>query len=294
MSHCMFHRMCFVLQGMYVSHSKSVMLKQNTLLKWCAQCRGCQCFLIKFITIQMPNEEKREDLLHLLSRLAVCEPFTQRGGKSTTAIHILKARKGFQAGLASLLAGETLVANPTWDVHRIGCVLEHWTICYSVFEYITGSLKNAVAVIEQVLSRLPSSEKINDALDHTSGYDHKAVFLEFLREHLVVFKVSLAEYHIKTTVSPLRVLRDPLMTHLRETPDDRMLLQVLVNTEAPADIVGQLRRRLLPIAKLAHTPLPWLFGILSDMMRQHRLQLQQQQMADIFPGQLLLSVFLVV
>ena len=234
------------------------------------------------------SDQKRNKLLLLLVIFAANDNFKMSKDSSpVSSVQLLKAKRNFQMGLDCLLSGETLIAEPAWEIGKRGCLLEHWSNCYAMFEYLTSGLKSADSVFDQVLSRLETSSDV--VPDEPSlpkfmtnaciGYDPKMTFLANLKERLTIASVKLAQHQVSSTVSPLRTLRDPMMLALSKLPDSLPLLLVFLKTESSANILGQLRRRLLPIAKQANTPLPWITAVLGELQRQHCLD--QQLLAEL-------------
>ena len=250
---------------------------------------------------QQPHDKAR--LLHLLCALGSgtkLTPFTP--GNTPAATQVLKARSGFHHYHQVSLADQEWLAvdagrDDVCTVHRLGSVALHWTVCYAIFQYLNVGIAAANAVFQQALDHASftdvcsklTSKPSDENKPETPAYfcnDHSELALMFyhLYEQLTEAHLRVVQHHVHTTVSPLSVLRVPLYAALDVFPDSSTLLAMAVAMEGGGCVAGQLRRRMVNVAKKAQTPLAWVLVVEAELRRISRLHQHMDTLGSMIPG----------
>ncbi|KAJ8044687.1 Protein NRDE2-like [Holothuria leucospilota] len=200
-------------------------------------------------------------------------PLSQYHESSVSSGRILKARKRFVELLDECKMEYSPIVGPspapgTEDaVSPSGSYLFHLSCCYALFQYLTVSLQGANIAFQDAISfieKVPSNSVMMSSLTSSQkDLDH---------ELLTVSHIQILSYH--TAVNPVSIvsLRSMLQRALLKYPSNSTLLEVLIQTESKAYVMGRLRRHFDHVTETCTSPLPMFFAILCELRRQDTIK----------------------
>ncbi|KAJ6661852.1 hypothetical protein lerEdw1_013023 [Lerista edwardsae] len=199
---------------------------------------------------------------HILTRLTERGPYVPYSGH-ILAVNILKARKTYEH-----LLQDSLNESCTSNQEQIGSSspLVGLVGCYTLFQYLTLGIDSAVSIFRQVCEKL-----------HGCG---KRLGSQSLRvtavEALVLMHASLLRYHMKTSVYPLRPLREALLEALKTYPSNQSLWRAYIQIQSKTHDASKARRFFDGVTRMATSLEPWLFAIRAEQLRKQRVDSVQR------------------
>ncbi|XP_054828308.1 nuclear exosome regulator NRDE2 isoform X2 [Eublepharis macularius] len=197
---------------------------------------------------------------HVLTRLTEKGPYVPYSGQ-ILSVSILKARKTYEHMLQDYLNESSA---PDQEQTSSSKHLVSLVGCYTLFQYITLGIDSAVLIYRQVCEklkgeRLSSSQSLNKAL-----------------EALTLMHTSLLRYHMKTSVYPLRPLREVLSEALKMYPSNQSLWRAYIQIQSKSHNASQARRFFDGVTRSTKSLEPWLFAIRAELMRKELVESVQR------------------
>lgn len=178
-----------------------------------------------------------------------------------TPAQILKNRKSLQDRNLLLLQDIRLFDEMTNKKKELVINL---TICYSIFQYWSAGIDEAIKILNAMLTALQSVEI-------TSFFGSK------YNEDVMIFYSRLYRYHLETNFCSIKPLRDILDASLKSFPENPFFLQSFVNVQLKSFTSYTIRRHFDHVLDKSSTPFPWFFAI---QYEQHRHKTIQSALMD--------------
>ncbi|XP_014676277.1 PREDICTED: protein NRDE2 homolog [Priapulus caudatus] len=137
--------------------------------------------------------------------------------------------------------------------------------CAGYFLYLTQGVVAACAHFDDIIAALRSECRDGD---DDSLFDPGRDSARRHLEAVMASHVSLLTYHVRTSVAPLRRVREVLQVALVEFPDNTQLLQIFLKLEERSQIAGRLRRYFDHVCPKSNTIVPWVYAIYAELSRQ--------------------------
>ncbi|XP_048342184.1 nuclear exosome regulator NRDE2 [Sphaerodactylus townsendi] len=204
---------------------------------------------------------------HILTRLTEKGPYVPYGGQ-ILPVSILKARKTYEHLLQDYL-NKNSAPDPEQTIisrHLISLVG-----CYALFQYITLGINAAVLICRQACERL-KGERLGSHQTFTTAV-----------EALTLMHTSLLCYHMKTSVYPLRPLREALLEALKVYPSNQSLWRAYIQVQSKSHDASQARRFFDSMTRSTKSLEPWLFAIQAELMRKKLVEsIQRVATGDVY------------
>ncbi|XP_028398546.1 protein NRDE2 homolog [Dendronephthya gigantea] len=136
-------------------------------------------------------------------------------------------------------------------------------ICYAFFQYWSLGLVAAKSVVDSALSAVRSNRT------HDGGV---VLSRSKYEEDILVLYCKLLKFHSKNNVSPVKPLRDSLLSSLSAFQENPFFLHSYVMLELKSCTSYSIRRYFDSLLDRSRTPIPWLFAILYESQRQKTIQ----------------------
>lgn len=197
---------------------------------------------------------------HILTRLTEKGPYVPYSGQ-IPSVSILKARKTYEHVLQDYLnkSSATEQEQTRASKHLISLVG-----CYTLFQYITLGIESAALIYRQVCEKL-KGERLGGGHTFTTAL-----------EALTLMHASLLRYHMKTSVYPLRPLREALLEALKMYPSNQSLWRAYIQVQGKSHNASQARRFFDGITRTTKSLEPWLFAIQAELMRKKLVESVQR------------------
>ncbi|XP_041351727.1 nuclear exosome regulator NRDE2-like [Gigantopelta aegis] len=207
-------------------------------------------------------ESARDLALSTLSFLAEGSQMKPGCSADISGSRVLKIRKHFQEKYSKLMENFQTTAN----VKAADLVLQHLS-CMATFDLCAIGTDSALSLFDETAGVCRSLEEMDK--------EHQPL-VRLLREEILHRKLSLMQNVFSTRVMSLDKLRSVLNSNLEQFPDSPLFLDCLVVVESRSHISGRLRRHFDKALSRMGSPVPVIFAILSEMLRQHYVQAQLQ------------------
>lgn len=201
---------------------------------------------------------------------------------------VLKCRHKFQHRLDLLLNDFVSEdANMSADLlilPYMGSLLEHWTVVFALFQYVTKGVEAASVIFQEVVAKLQSLHGQDISSVSLPSGREQSLYLGSLQGMLLQDHCSLLYCHIRHNMCPRGVLRGTLLNALQSMPANDYLLQLLVELETPTSIAGQHRRCFKKLTAHSDSPVTWLFAVLAEYRRVETLIQHQNHLLQDLPS----------
>ena len=243
-------------------------MTQGNMRSSLAACNLCSAYARQELEMHTPEGKARA--LYVLCCLADGEkPGKIEKVGMVAPTRVVRCRHSFQQDFQAMLEEALREDCDIVVLPYLGNRLQHWAACYAHFQYATVGLDGASHVYECLLQDLQAQTSTNS--------EYHSCMQELVRKDYI----KLLQWHMAGTPSPLRVLRGPLLQALNYLPEDAHLLQLFVDIETCSSIAGRLRRY---FHKAQHSTVTWLFAVLGEHRRIHRLTQHQMQLLQHLPS----------
>ncbi|XP_077179591.1 nuclear exosome regulator NRDE2 [Paroedura picta] len=204
---------------------------------------------------------------HILTRLTEKGPYVPYSGQ-VPSVNILKARKTYEHALQDYLNN-----SPASDQEQTSASRHLISLvgCYSLFQYITLGIDSAVLIYRQACEAL-KGERLGGSQASTRAL-----------EALTLMHTSLLRYHMMTSVSPLRPLREALTEALQVYPSNQPLWRAYIQVQSKSHSASQARRFFDGVTRTTESLEPWLFAIQAELMRKKLVEnVQRATTGDVY------------
>nr|XP_056707814.1 nuclear exosome regulator NRDE2 [Euleptes europaea] len=202
---------------------------------------------------------------HILTSLTEKGPYMPYSGQ-VLPVSILKARKTYEHLLQDCLNRSSV---PDQEQTGTSRHLISLVGCYTLFQYITLGIDSAVLICRHVCEKL-KGERLGQT------------FTTAL-EALMLMHTSLLRYHMKTSVYPLRPLREALLEALKMYPSNQSLWRAYIQVQSKSHSASQARRFVDSMTRTTKSLEPWLFAIQAELMRKKLVEsVQRVATGDVY------------
>ena len=215
--------------------------------------------------LQNDKVQEMEDLKRTILRAISVLVIKASGNvsKFLTPAQILKTHKALQEKGALMLTEFQSWNDGTVSDRKEKEFFVDFMICYVLFQYWSLGLVAAKNVLDSALSVVCSD-----------GTQDDGVVLSRLKYHedILVLYCKLLKFHSKNNVSPVKPLRDRLLSSLSAFQENPFFLHSYVMLELKSCTSYSIRRYFDNVLDRSKTPIPWLFAILYESQRQKTIQ----------------------
>ncbi|XP_071962858.1 nuclear exosome regulator NRDE2-like isoform X2 [Antedon mediterranea] len=223
------------------------------------------------------NNDGIDRLLKVLTWLGQgSEVFSNPESDETSALDILKARRGFQTNLDAKMETYKSALLSSEESDDLEYFLEY-VCCYAWFQYITVGLQAATVVFEESLSFLKTHSAKKREFNDTY-IDSFTTTLQKHYEDIFLNYIKLVIYHILRNPTPLTMIRSILQRALLAFPRSAVFLQLFISLEMKSLIIGRVRRYFDGSLQSSVSPVVWLYSIQAEMTRDDMLAKSRQEL----------------
>ncbi|XP_077999752.1 nuclear exosome regulator NRDE2-like [Glandiceps talaboti] len=218
------------------------------------------------------EESVKNRALHILTRFGEGSIYSATSSNtSVNPLSVLKARNIYQQEFHKKAESHKENLSSVSNIQvPCGSFIMHFTICYALFQYLSVGLQAATIIFEEGLTMLKSLCKFPQRTEDRFNSIAEHCVLDY--EILLTAYVRLHFYHMMHRSVALTPVRNLLKRAMAEFPDSPTFMHYFIVLELRSHIAGRVRRYFDHATKETTTPLPWLYGVFAEQLRQHTIE----------------------